>query len=316
MKLIHKYQRNQERFARGLGLFGIALGTLEFAATRRLSRGIGISERHRTVVRGMGFREIANGAAILANPRDPRLMWGRVAGDALDLSLLGLALTSRGAKRGRVIAAAGAVAGAAILDVLCGLSLSRPTAQRVTRRRLSGGRGVRIQKSLAINCPAEHLYRFSRDLSNLPRFVKNLRSVEELAGKRLRWTFNTARGGQTQWDTEITEDEPGQLIAWRSVDNGIVEHGGSIRFLQGPQDRGTIARLELRWRSIAAGVGPLLGVTQPDFYVGETLRQLKAIVETGEIPTTRGQSSGRRVASVDVETETGNPMGLRALLAR
>jgi len=83
---------NQIKLARGLGFFSIGLGLAETLRPHHLARAIGVSRRHSRLIRAMGMREIGNGLAIVAEPKDPRWMWSRVAGDALDLGLLGLAL--------------------------------------------------------------------------------------------------------------------------------------------------------------------------------------------------------------------------------
>src|SRR5215218_81610 len=82
--------------AQGLGVFSIALGLAELLAPRALARMTGMQGRE-TLLRAYGLRELATGVGLLASP-DPRpWLWGRVAGDALDLSTLAL---GAGARRG------------------------------------------------------------------------------------------------------------------------------------------------------------------------------------------------------------------------
>jgi len=73
--------------AQGLGLFSSALGVAELPAPRTLARMTGMQGRE-TLIRACGLREIVNGVGLLASA-DPRpWLWGRIAGDALDLSML------------------------------------------------------------------------------------------------------------------------------------------------------------------------------------------------------------------------------------
>ena len=75
--------------AQGLGIFSNALGLTELLAPRALARKTGMQGRE-TLLRAYGLREIVTGVGLLASP-DPRpWIWGRVAGDALDLSTLAL----------------------------------------------------------------------------------------------------------------------------------------------------------------------------------------------------------------------------------
>ncbi|HEU4586133.1 MAG TPA: hypothetical protein VFR95_10305, partial [Gemmatimonadaceae bacterium] len=94
--------------ARALGLTGIGLGLAEMAMPDRLSRRLGLRDA-RTVLRAMGAREILSGVGILA-PRNPTVgLWSRVAGDAMDLGLLGVA-AARSRNRKMVAGAIGMVA--------------------------------------------------------------------------------------------------------------------------------------------------------------------------------------------------------------
>ena len=110
--------------AQGLGWFSIGLGLAELLAPHAVSRSLGLRGQEKLVA-SYGAREIATGIGILAS-RDPTpWIWGRVAGDALDIGTLagGLAL-GRGRERGNAGLAIAAVAGVTLLDVLCGRALS------------------------------------------------------------------------------------------------------------------------------------------------------------------------------------------------
>src|SRR3954471_14602345 len=98
--------------ARALGWFSIGLGAVELLMPGALGRFLG-SERT-GLLRGFGLREIAAGAGILAADRVAPWIWARVAGDALDLAALGLAI-ARGRRRNALLAT-GAVAGVTALD--------------------------------------------------------------------------------------------------------------------------------------------------------------------------------------------------------
>lgn len=77
-----------------LGWFSLVLGVAELLAPRQVSRGAGI-RRHDSLLRGYGLREIVTGLGILlaANPRP--WLWGRVAGDALDVATVAAAADTR-----------------------------------------------------------------------------------------------------------------------------------------------------------------------------------------------------------------------------
>lgn len=124
----------------GLGLFSIAIGVAEIAATRRIARALGNDHRAgRATLRAFGAREMLAGAGILASPAHSTLVWNRVAGDAMDLAALGLA--ARNAPRRRAIWGAIAfVAGATIIDALVARALDRKTGSAFPVRRTLGSR--------------------------------------------------------------------------------------------------------------------------------------------------------------------------------
>lgn len=108
--------------ARGLGWFSLGLGAVELLGAKSLARWMGL-DKHEALIRAYGAREIATGIGLLTS-RDPGpWMWGRVAGDALDLATLGTALSDRDAETDRVVFATAAVAGVTVIDVLCAQSL-------------------------------------------------------------------------------------------------------------------------------------------------------------------------------------------------
>ncbi len=113
--------------ARGLGWFSIGLGLAEVLAPRAMANLTGF--RHPRLLQSFGLREIACGIGILSGSRPTAWMWGRVAGDAMDLAALGDALAEGdGDDRRRALIAAAAVAGVTAMDVMCGAQLSAAAA--------------------------------------------------------------------------------------------------------------------------------------------------------------------------------------------
>ena len=117
-----------ETIARGLGWFSLALGAAEILAPRRLNRVLGVRRNRDGLVRGFGAREIAAGIGILATRGvRPTWLWGRVAGDALDLAALSRAMKSN-RNRMMVGSAIASVAALTALDIWSGVRLSRENA--------------------------------------------------------------------------------------------------------------------------------------------------------------------------------------------
>ncbi len=285
---------NRERLAAGLGWFSIGLGLVEVAAPGALARLIGIRDegRCRVLLRGLGLREIAAGIGILTRRKPAGWLWGRVAGDLMDLSLLGLAYTSPSADRARVTSAAASVAGVTALDVLCATDLSdRSDAWRL----LPQGGPVKVTKAISVNRPVTEVYRFWRDFQNFPHFMKHL-EVVEVDGPRSRWVATAPGGSKIAWDAEITADVPEQQIAWRSLSGAPVDNAGQVRFHPMPGGRGTMVRVEMEYSPPAGRLGSLAAFLigeDPSQKIQEDLRRFKRVLETGEVITTEGQPAAR-----------------------
>jgi hypothetical protein len=81
------YRSQYDSVARGLGWFSIGLGLAEILMPRAMARGLGMQGREQLLF-VYGLREIATGIGLLASSRRTPWMWGRVAGDALDMATL------------------------------------------------------------------------------------------------------------------------------------------------------------------------------------------------------------------------------------
>lgn len=275
------------QWAAALGWLSLGLGLAEVAAPGRVGRLIGLRSDHRSLIRTMGFREIASGVGILAQRRPAGALWSRVGGDALDLALLGAAALSPRAERGRVAAATAAVAGVALMDYLCARELTDSAAE---------GGALRVKAAVTISRSPEDLYRYWRQLETLPRFMKHLESVQVLDDRRSHWVAKGPAGTTLEWDADITEDRPNEVIAWRSIQGSDVNHAGSVRFAPAPGDRGTFVMVEMQYRPpggmLGAAVATLFG-EEPNQSVQMDLRRFKQVMETGEIITTEGQPASR-----------------------
>ena len=166
-----------------------------------------------------------------------------------------------------------------------------------TRTALGGRRGVHVEEAFTINCAAEELYSFWRNFEQLPRFMDHLVSVRQLDQRRSHWVAKAPAGRTVEWDAEIVNEIPNELIGWRTLDGAEVVSAGSVRFKPAPGGRGTEVRVRLQYEPPAgkagAAVAWLLG-HEPSQTIREDMRRLKQLMEAGEIMTTQGQPRGRQ----------------------
>jgi hypothetical protein len=123
----------EDRVAKGLGWFSLALGAVELVAANRLARWLGLPHKA-GLIRAFGAREIGAGVMTLSSEKGPAL-WSRVAGDALDIAVLAGGLDRRNRRRGNAELAMAAVIGVTILDLV--------TASLVSRRHGRSSKDVR-----------------------------------------------------------------------------------------------------------------------------------------------------------------------------
>ena len=164
-----------------------------------------------------------------------------------------------------------------------------------TRRALRGSAGTHVDESVTINRPIEELYRFWRNLENLPQFMQHLESVERVTDTLSRWRAHGPGGKIVEWNAEIINEVPNKVIGWRSIEGSEVVSAGSVNFEDAGPGRGTRVHVHLQYTPpggrVGAAVARLLG-RDAATEIREDLRRFKQILETGEVPTTKGQPRG------------------------
>ena len=165
-----------------------------------------------------------------------------------------------------------------------GISTAEPDGERQVS--VPYGRGIRVEKSVTVDASPEDLYRFWRNFDNLSRFMSHLESVKVLDDKRSHWVAKGPAGSDAEWDAEIINEIPNELIGWRSVEGSKVRNAGSVHFTRSAGDRGTEVKVVLRYDPpaglIGAAIAKLFG-EDPAHQVQEDLRAFKQLIETGEI---------------------------------
>ncbi len=277
-----------ERLANFLGMFSVGLGLAQVLMPEGMSRLIGIkdAEGNRTLMRAMGLREISHGLAILTNQQPEKAVWSRVAGDALDLAMLGKALANPDNDRGRTLFATANVLAVTALDVLCAKTLSLQPENTPAQEAADHG-VILTKRSITVGKPVEEVYAFWRDFENLPRFMRHLESVTVQGdGRRSHWVAKAPAGKHVEWDAEMTEDRPNELIAWHSVEGSDVHNAGRVEFMVAPGGRGTEVRVTIEYDPPGGKLGSKVAMIwreEPGQQAQDDLRHFKQVMELGEI---------------------------------
>ena len=214
--------------------------------------------------------------------RQERLISG-LAGAALGLYSL-----RRKRMRGLLLPIAGsllsrAITGRCPVNRAIGRNSARGERRSSPVASLGRGDGIRVEQAVTIERPREEIYRFWRNFENLPRFMDHLEAVHVLDEQRSHWVAKGLAGTRVEWDAEIHNEIPNDLIAWRSLPGSEVDQAGSVHFV--PVAGGTEVRVVLRYDPpagrLGAAVARLFG-EDPSRQVAEDLRRFKQVLEAGE----------------------------------
>ncbi len=191
-------------------------------------------------------------------------------------NLPGLLLTALG---GAFIARG--VTGHCALYESVGLTTSNPRRPGVPDRT-----GIRLDRSIFIARPPEELFRFWRNLGNLAEFVENIQSIRILDDIHSHWAVKGPRGRLYEWDAEIVNEHPGEMISWQTLPGSDVQSAGTVRFT--PADGGAMLRVVLEFHPpgghFGARIAWLIG-KDPETQLAGDLERLKKIMESQPAPS-------------------------------
>ena len=295
--------RTPDRAARGLGWTSLALGLPALLAPEKTARAIGLSGDgdDRNALATVGVQELLVGAGLLTGKATGTLLWSRVAGDVLHLSMLRNADARRGADE-RKHAATLAVAAIGVVDLLAALRHARTGSASAAPTELTA--------AVTVNKAPDEVYDFWRGLERLPQFMHHLESVEWLDDRTTRWKA-AAPVGKVSWDAELVDDVRGERISWRSLPKATVPNEGSVDLRPAPGGKGTEVRVRLRY-DVPGGragraVARMLG-EEPHQQVEDDLRRFKQVMETGQIVRSDGSPEGHS-ASRQLIQRPAQPVG-------
>jgi uncharacterized membrane protein len=217
--------------------------------------------------------------------------------------LLGGLLVAGGIRRGKLGGAVAALAGTGLLArgvtghsiVYKKLGLHTEGGRRIARTREARDE-MDIVCTITIEKPADELYRAWRDPNVLLQLMGDEGAVTMKDEKHVHWRVHGPLDRAIEWDTEIVEDRPGQMIRWRTPAGALMPCEGSVEFRPAPGNRGTEVMLRMKFTPPLRLPGDtamdLLGFV-PKQIAFKVLWRFKALTVTGEIPTIKGQPACR-----------------------
>jgi uncharacterized membrane protein len=138
-----------------------------------------------------------------------------------------------------------------------------------------------VSESIEVNCPVSEVYNQWTQFEEFPRFMGGIEEVSQHDETHLHWKAKIA--GQTaEWDAEITEQVPDQVIAWRAT--GGAQNAGRVQFSGHDEHTHVNLELDVEPQGAAQQAGDMLGLLKQQ--VRTDLTRFKELIES------RGEASG------------------------
>ena len=208
----------------------------------------------------------------------------RLLSVAAGAALLGAGFRRHGAQRALLMPLGTALVGRGLTGVCpVNRAIGRNTADEDNVSPVASvnrGQGIKVERSVIVERARNELYGFWRNFENLPRFMNHLESVEIIDPVLSHWKVKGPAGTHVEWDAEIHNEIPNELIAWRSVGGAAVGNAGSVHFRDVPG--GTEVRVVLSYEPPAGRVGAAIARLfgeEPSQQVEDDLARFRDIME-------------------------------------
>jgi uncharacterized membrane protein len=115
--------------------------------------------------------------------------------------------------------------------------------------------------------------------------MDQLESVTVVDDKHSHWVAKGPAHIDAEWDAEIINEIPNELIGWRSIEDSRIANAGSVHFKPARSGRGTELKVVLRYDPPAGKAGAAFAKIfgeDPEVQVEEDLERLKQLVDSGD----------------------------------
>ena len=158
------------------------------------------------------------------------------------------------------------------------------------------------KRAVSIRKDRQELYAYFRRFSNLSGFMENIERIDEHDATHSHWVVKAPAGRTVEWDAVVTEDVPGERIAWETAPGADITNRGVVEFKDAPYGRGTEVHATIVYDSPAGELGKLIATLfqrEPGQQAKRDLRRFKMLMETGEIADTSYPDAASRYKKSD-----------------
>lgn len=160
-------------------------------------------------------------------------------------------------------------------------------AQPSQLKQALGDDRIKVRESVRLERPLREVFRYWRNLANLPRFMAHLSSVSENDTGTSHWVAAGPAGLAVEWNARIVNEVEDKVIAWQSLPDSDIVTAGSVNFQTIRGGRETQVDVNLQYAPPAGKPGAALAALfgkAPSQTVREDLRRFKQLLEAGEVP--------------------------------
>jgi uncharacterized membrane protein len=149
-----------------------------------------------------------------------------------------------------------------------------------------GENGIKVQKAINIFAPIDEVYRFWRNFENFPRFMNHVKEIS-VRDDLSNWKVVGPADSTYEFQSQITQDIPNELIAWETLPDSDIHSAGFVRFDEN-RDGSTRVSVQMSYvppvGALGHAVAQLFGV-DPRQAMHEDLIRLKSLLEEGRTST-------------------------------
>ena len=186
-----------------------------------------------------------------------------------------------------------------------GLTGNDPLYSRFSVNTAQKTNEVNVKATVVVNRTRQEVYDFWRKLENLPLFMTHLKSVVQVDEKRSHWEAKLpADVAQVSWDAEIVDEQPGSLIAWKSLPGSTIDNSGRVEFIDAPNNQSTVVKVSINYipvpegsGAVGAGVAGVAQLLSPVFtkLVKDDIKGIKQYLESGKFLKKDSKNSERTI---------------------
>jgi len=133
--------------------------------------------------------------------------------------------------------------------------LGLDTNRAQSKSGVSGSKGIRVEKSIEVGLAPAQVFGYWRNLENLPIFMPHIKSVKRTEDGISHWKVEGPAGIPLEWDAEIINERPGEMLAWQSLPGAQVQNAGTVRFAPAKSGIGTTMTVVLQYQPPGGRLG-------------------------------------------------------------